>query len=128
MEHEFYRSSFSSGRRGVPSLFAWFAMLLFSFSPCELHGLQDPNVDEKTAAQDSDANSTVNGFQEIKSETGYRDPQRYGKDEPETLLKWLLIGSGVWCLIVIFLFALFHKSSVDRNWVRERSEQDDFES
>ena len=125
MEHEFYRSSFSSGRRGVPSIFAWVAMLLFSFSP---YGSQDPSVSEKMAAQDSNASSTVSGFQEVKSETGYRDPQRYSKGEPETLLKWLLIGSGVWCLIVIFLFALFHKSSVDRNWVRERSEQDDFES
>ena len=125
MEHEFYRSSFTSGRRGVPSLFAWIVMLLFSFSP---YGSQGPSADEKIAAQDSNASSTVNGFQEIKSETGYRDPQRYGKNEPETLLKWLLIGSGVWCLIVIFLFALFHKSSVDRNWVREQAEQDDFES
>ena len=125
MEHEFYRSSFTSGRRGVPSIFAWVAMLLFSFSP---YGSQDPGVNEKTAAHDSNASSTVSGFQEIKSETGYRDPQRYSKGEPETLLKWLLIGSGVWCLIVIFLFALFHKSSVDRKWVRERSEQDDFES
>ncbi len=125
MEHEFYRSSFSSGRRGVPSIFAWGAMLLFSFSP---YGSQDPSVNEKMAAQDSNASSTVSGFQEVKSETGYRDPQRYSKGEPETLLKWLLIGSGVWCLIVIFLFALFHKSSVDRAWVREQSEQDDFES
>ena len=125
MEREFYRGGFTSGRRGVPSLFAWIVMLLFSFSP---YGSQDPAVNEKTAAQDSKASSAVSGFQEIKSETGYQDPQRYSKGEPETLLKWLLIGSGIWCLIVIFLFALFHKSSVDRNWVREQAEQDDFES
>ena len=125
MEHEFYRSGFTSGRRGVPSTFAWVVMLLFSFSP---YGSQDSAADKKIAAQDSNVSSTVNGFQEIKTETGYRDTQRYSKSEPETLLKWLLIGSGVWCLIVIFLFALFHKSSVDRNWVREQSEQDDFES
>ena len=124
MEHEFDRSSFTSGRRGVPSLCAWVAMLLFSFSP---YGSQDSGVNEKTALQDSNASSAVSGFQEIKSETGYREPQRYSKGEPEMLLKWLLIGAGVWCLIVIFLFALFHRSSVDRNWV-EQSEQDDFES
>ena len=123
MEYEFYRSGFRSGLRGVPSLFAWVAMLL-SFSLC---GSQGPSVNETTAALGSDTSSTVSGFQEIKAETGYRDPQRYSKDEPETLLKWLLIGSGVWCLVVIFLFALFHRSSVDRNWV-EQSEQDDFES
>ena len=74
MEHEFYRRGFTSGLRGVPSLFAWVVMLLFSFSPC---GSQDPSVDEKMAAQDSNASSTVGGFQEVKAEVGYRDPQRY---------------------------------------------------
>ena len=125
MEHEFYRRGFTSGLRGVPSLFAWVAMLLFSLSPC---GSQDPSVDEKMAAKDSNASSTVGGFQEVKAEVGYRDPQRYSKGEPERLLRWILIGAGVWCLVVIFLFALFHRSSVNRNWVRERSEQDDLQS
>ena len=125
MEHEFYRRGFTSGLRGVPSLFAWVVMLLFSFSPC---GSQDPSVNEKTAAQDSNASSTVSGFQEIKTEVGYRDPQRYSKGEPEKLLRWILIGAGVWCLVLIFLIALFHRSSVDRNWVREQSEQDDLQS
>ena len=129
MEHEFYRRGFTSGLRDVPSLFAWVVMLLFLYSPC---GSQDPfvdqKIDEKTAAQDLNASSTVGGFQEIKSEVGYRDPQRYSKGEPERLLSWILIGAGVWCLIVIFLFALFHRSSVDRNWVREQSEQDDLQS
>ena len=122
MEHEFYRRGFTSGQRGVPSFFAWVVMLLFLFSPC---GSKDPSVDEKMAAQDSNASSTVGGFQEIKTEVGYRDPQRYSKGEPERLLRWILIGAGVWCLVVIFLFALFHRSSANRNWVREQSEQDD---
>ncbi len=125
MEHKFYRGGLGSGLRGVPSRFAWGVVLLFLFSS---YGLQEPGVSEKGAAYDSNANSSVSGFQEIKSELGYRDPERYSKGEPETLLKWLLIGAGVWCLIVIFLFALFRKSSVDRDWVREQSAQDDLPS
>ena len=106
MEHEFYRRGFTSGLRGVPSLFAWVVVLLFSlfsYSPC---GSQDLHVNEKMAAQDSNASSTAGGFQEIKAEVGYRDPQRYSKGEPERLLRWILIGAGVWCLVIIFLFAL----------------------
>ena len=129
MEHEFYKRGFTSGLRGVPSLLAWVVMLLFSlisYLPC---GSQDPLVNEEInetmAAQDSNARSTVDGFQEIKTEVGYRDPQRYSKGEPERLLRWVLIGAGVWCLVVIFLFALFRRPSVNRNWVREQSEQDD---
>ena len=132
MEHEFYRRCFTSGLRGVPSLFAWVVMLLFLLFSNSPSGSQDPfvdqKIDEKMAAPDSNASSTVGGFQEIKTEVGYRDPQRYRKGEPERLLSWILIGAGVWCLIVIFLFALFHRSSVDRNWVREQSEQDDLQS
>jgi len=128
MEHVFYRRGFTSGLRGVPSLLAWVVMLLFSFSPC---GSQEPiamKINEEAAVQNSNASSTVDGFQEVKTEVGYRDPQRYSKGEPERLLSWILIGAGVWCLVVIFLFALFHRSSVDRSWVREQSEQDDLQS
>ena len=129
MEHEIYRRCLTSGLRGVPSHFAWVVMLLFSLFLSSPSGPQDPlvdqKIDEKMAAHDSNASSTVGGFQEIKSKVGYRDPQRYSKGEPERLLSWILIGAGVWCLVVIFLFALFHRSSADRNWVREQSEQDD---
>ena len=132
MEHEIYRRCFTSGQRSVSSHFAWVVMLLFPLFSNLPSGPQDPFVDqkndEKMAAPDSNASSTVGGFQEIKSEVGYRDPQRYGQGEPERLLSWILIGAGVWCLVVIFLFALFHRSSIDRNWVREQSEQDDLQS
>ena len=132
MEHKFYKRCFTSGLRGVPSLLAWVVMLLFSLFSYSLNASQDPlvdqKIDEKMAAPDSNASSTVGGFQKIKSEVGYRDPQRYSKGEPERLLSWILIGAGVWCLVFIFLFALFHRSSVDRNWVREQSEQDNLQS
>lgn len=122
MEHGFYKSGFTSGLRGVPSLFTWVTVLLISFSPCSS---QEPAVNEELLVRDSNANSTVNDFQEVKAEVGYRDPQRYGKGEPETLIRMILIGAGVWCLIAIFLFALFHRPSVDQNWVRDSTEQDD---
>ena len=124
MEHEFYKSGFTSGPRGVPSFFAWGVMLLFSLSQ---YGSQVPAVNQKTTTPDANASSMASGFQDIKSETGYHDPQRYSKGEPEMLLKWLLMGAGAWCVIVIFLFALFYKSSVDPNWGTRQSEQDDIE-
>lgn len=125
MGHEFYQRGFTSGLRGVPSLLAWVVVLLFSFFP---YSSQEAVVNEEPAVQDSNAVSTANDFQDIKAEVGYSDPQRYGESEPETLIRWILIGAGAWCLIAIFLFALFRRPAVDQNWIRDQSEQDALES
>ena len=82
-------------------------------SPC----LMASETGMQQAASDG---SSVYDFQDVKQEVGYRDPKRYGEVDPATLVSWILIGAGIWCLLVIFLYAFFAKSSVDKIWLEEQ--------
>jgi len=98
--------------------FDWFLpLVIFLF----LFSLPSENYLFSQEVPKTSSSSTAHDFQDIKKEVGYSDPQRFGKAGPVTLISWLLIASGVWCLIAIFLYALFNKSSIDSNWVREQS-------
>jgi hypothetical protein len=80
---------------------------------------------ERRLQQTAPGGSTVHDFQDVKQEVGYQDPKRYGEVDPTTLISWILIGSGTWCLLVIFLYAFFAKSSVDKIWLEERKDDAD---
>lgn len=78
---------------------------------------------EKGLQQVAQNGSTVHDFQDVKQEVGYDDPQRFGEVDPTTLISWVLIGAGIWCLLGIFLYAYFAKSSVDKVWLSEQNEE-----
>ena len=73
--------------------------------------------------QGARSGSTVHDFQDVKQEVGYSDPKRFGEVDPTTLISWVLIGAGIWCLLAIFLYAYFAKSSVDKAWLSEQKEE-----
>ena len=91
---------------------------LFPISPCL-------RASEKGLQQTATDRSSVRDFQDVKQEVGYRDPKRYGEIDPTTLISWILIGTGIWCLLVIFLYAFFAKSSVDKIRLEEPKDQAD---
>ena len=94
--------------------------LLIPFSPCCKAG-------DRCRQQETSSGSSVHDFQDVKKEVGYVDPERFGKVKPTTLISWVLIGAGIWCLIAIFLYAYFTRSSTDKLWLEEQNEEgDDF--
>ena len=90
--------------------------LLFPTSSCLM-------ANEERLQQVAQNGSSVHDFQDVKQEVGYRDPQRFGEVDPTTLISWVLIGAGIWCLLAIFLYAYFAKSSVDKAWLSEQKEE-----
>lgn len=93
-------------------------VLLFPASSCLM-------ASEKRLQQVAQNGSTVHDFQDVKQEVGYQDPKRFGEVDPTTLISYVLIGAGIWCLLGIFLYAYFAKSSVDKVWLSEQSEEAD---
>ncbi len=77
---------------------------------------------EPVRLQETNSTSTVRDFQDVKQEVGYSDPQRFGKVQPTILISWILIGTGIWLLLVIFLFALFYRSPADKIWLAKEEE------
>lgn len=77
---------------------------------------------ELVRLQETSSEWTVRDFQDVKQEVGYSDPQRFGKVRPTTLISWILIGTGIWLLIVIFLFAFFTRSPTDKVWLNKEDE------
>ncbi len=92
--------------------------LLFPISSCLM-------ASEERLQQVAQHGSSVHDFQDVKQEVGYRDPKRFGKVDPTTLISWVLIGAGIWCLLAIFLYAYFAKSSVEKAWLSEQKEAAD---
>ena len=90
--------------------------LLFPISACLM-------ASEKRLQQVAQNGSSVHDFQDVKQEVGYRDPKRFGEVDPTTLISRVLIGAGIWCLLAIFLYAYFAKSSVDKTWLSEQKEE-----
>ena len=90
--------------------------LLFTASSCLM-------ASEERSQQAAPSGSSVHDFQDVKQEVGYRDPKRFGEIDPTTLILWVLIGAGIWCLLAIFLYAYFAKSSVDKAWLSEQKEE-----
>ena len=78
---------------------------------------------EERLQQVAQNGSSVHDFQDVKQEVGYRDPKRFGEVDPITLISWVLIGAGIWCLFAIFLYAYFVQSSVDKAWLCEQKEE-----
>lgn len=88
--------------------------LLFQFTTCQ--------AIEPVRLQETSSEWTVHDFQDVKQEVGYSDPQRFGKVQPTTLISWILIGTGIWLLIVIFLFAFFTRSPTHKIWLNKEDE------
>ena len=88
--------------------------LLFQTTACQ--------AIEPVKLQEADSEWTVHDFQDVKREVGYSDPERFGKVKPKTFISWILIGTGIWLLIVIFLFAFFTRSPTDKIWLEKKDE------
>ena len=89
-------------------------VLLFHFTTCQ--------ANEPDRLQETNSERTVRDFQDVKQEVGYADPQRFGKVRPATLISWILIGTGIWILIAIFLFAFYNRSPTDKVWLKKEDE------
>ena len=90
--------------------------LLFPTSSCLM-------ASEERSQQVAQHGSSVHDFQDVKQEVGYSDPKRFGEVDPTTLISWVLVGAGIWCLLAIFLYAYFAKSSVGKAWLSEQKEE-----